>query len=104
MPGVLFDAPITRWVCPNCPIESVTTGFPGPGMGSSQMHQCTNGLLMPLVPEGTACKVETVERDDYVGDELVQTDNEGRPVMATVTTRDDGQDVTVYAPTARNGQ
>jgi len=57
--------------------------------------------MAPLVPEGTACKVEAVERGDYVGKELVQTDGRGRPVMAVVTTRDDGQDCTVFAPTAQ---
>jgi hypothetical protein len=53
-----------------------------------------------MVPAGTSCKVEAVERGDYVGRETVQTDGEGRPVQSVVTTRDDGQDCTVYAPTA----
>jgi hypothetical protein len=64
------------------------------------MHQCRNGLLAPMVPAGTSCKVETIEREDYVNGELVQTDNEGRPVMSTVITRDEGQDCVVYASTA----
>jgi hypothetical protein len=29
---------------------------------------------------------------------MVQTDAEGRPVMAVVTTRDEGEDVAVLAP------
>jgi hypothetical protein len=53
------------------------------------------------VAAGTRAKVEAVERGDYVGDEIIQTDGEGRPVMAVVTTRDDGQDCTVLAPVAR---
>jgi hypothetical protein len=57
-------------------------------------------LTAPMVPAGTRCKVEAVERGDYVGRELVQTDGEGRPWMAVVTTRDDGQDCAVLAPTA----
>jgi len=57
--------------------------------------------MVPLVPKGTDCKVEAVERGDYVGQESVQIDVNGRPMMAVVTTRDDGQDCTVYAPTAR---
>lgn len=69
------------------------------------MHTCRGltGLAVPMVPEGTAAKVEAVEREDWIGSEQVQTDAEGRPVMAVVTTRDDGQDCTVYAPCAGFG-
>jgi hypothetical protein len=58
-----------------------------------------------MVPDGTRCKVEAAEREDYVGKEMVQTDGEGRPVMSVVTTRDDGQDCAVLAPcaTSRGG-
>ncbi|MFD9949829.1 hypothetical protein ACFWYW_55830 [Nonomuraea sp. NPDC059023] len=86
-----------RWDCPKCPSKAVTRD------GKTPMHPCrgVKGLMIPLVPEGTRCKVEAVERGDWVGEELVQTDAEGRPVMAVVTTRDDGQDCTVYAPTAQ---
>jgi hypothetical protein len=52
------------------------------------------------VAVGTKAKVEAVERGDYIGRELVQSDGNGRPVMAVVTTRDDGQDCAVLAPTA----
>jgi hypothetical protein len=55
-----------------------------------------------MIPAGIACKVEAVEREDYVGSDIPQVDGEGRPVMALVTTRDDGQDCTVLAPTATN--
>ena len=53
-----------------------------------------------MVPAGTRCKVEAVERQDYINGDHVRLDGEGRPVMAVVTTRDDGNDVAVYAPTA----
>jgi hypothetical protein len=56
--------------------------------------------MVPLILVGTKAKVETVERQDYVGKELVQTDSEGNVIMATVVTRDEGQDCTVYAPCA----
>jgi hypothetical protein len=67
------------------------------------MHRCRGlaGLLVPLIPDGTKAKLTVVEREDYIGRELAQTDAEGRPVMAVTTTRDDGQDCTVYAPCAR---
>lgn len=88
---------VRYWSCPNCTSAARTVDTKTP------MHRCREmrNLLIPLVPEGTRCKIEAVEREDYVGRELVQTDAEGRPVMAVVTTRDDGQDCTVYAPTAR---
>jgi hypothetical protein len=56
---------------------------------------------VPFVAAGVKAKVEAVERGDYVRDEVVTTDDEGRPWMAAVTTRDDGQDCAVYAPMAR---
>jgi len=67
------------------------------------MHACGGmaGLTIALVPAGQRCKVEAVEREDYIGRESVQSNGEGRPVMAVVTTRDDGQDCTVFAPIAQ---
>ena len=41
-----------------------------------------------------------VEREDFIHGEDVRYDADGRPVAAVVTTRDDGNDVVVYAPTA----
>ena len=69
----------------------------------SRFHICPalRGLTAPMVPQGTNAKVELREREDYVNGENVQLDPEkGRPVMSVVTTRDDGQDVAVFAPTA----
>lgn len=88
----------SRWECPNCDFTDVTYE-PRP---HSRMHACRGlrGLSCPMVPAGTRCKIEARDRDDYVNGDLVQTDGEGRPVMSVVTTRDDGQDCTVYAPCA----
>lgn len=91
--------PIQRWACPNCPITDVTHE----ARPHTRFHTCKGlrGLTAPLVPAGTKCKVEVREREDYVGSEKVQLDPElGRPVMSVVTTRDDGQDCTVFAPAA----
>lgn len=87
-----------RWECPNCTLTDVTSE-PRP---HSRMHSCRGlkGLTAPMVPAGTRCKVEAVERGDYLGDEIAQTDGEGRPWMSVVTTRDEGQDCTVLAPMA----
>jgi predicted RNA-binding Zn-ribbon protein involved in translation (DUF1610 family) len=87
-----------HWQCPNCSQTAVTRD----ARPHSRMHVCRGlrGLTAPMVPAGTRCKVEVSVREDYVGRELVQTDGEGRPVMAVVTTRDDGMDCAVLAPTA----
>jgi hypothetical protein len=87
-----------RWECPNCDLTEVTHE----ARPHTRFHSCRGlrGLTAPMVPAGTRCKVEAVERADYVGRELVQTDGEGRPVMAVVTTREDGNDVAVLAPCA----
>jgi hypothetical protein len=66
------------------------------------MHSCRGmaGLTVPMVPAGTRCKMTVVEREDWIGAEKVQRDGNGRPVMSVITTRDSGQDCTVYAPVA----
>lgn len=87
-----------RWACAarHCTSEAVTVD------GKMPMHRCgqTHGLLVPLTPAGVRAEHRPTERGDWVGREIVQTDARGRPVMSTVTVRDDGQDCTVYAPLA----
>jgi len=93
--------PHIRWSCPNCPTEA-RLAYPKPGQ--SHLHTCMGlrGLMAPLLPFGTNAKVEAIEREDYVGTEQVQLDPQyQRPVMSVVTTRDDGRDTIVFAPTAR---
>jgi hypothetical protein len=86
------------WECPNCQARDRTVE-PRP---HTRFHACAglNGLTAPMVPAGTRCKVEAVEREDWVGKEMVQTDADGRPYAAVRTTRDDGNDVAVLAPCA----
>lgn len=87
-------------MCPRCPVTAVTWNAP------NRFHRCPalGGLAAPLVPDGSGARVLTVERQDWVGAERVQTDADGRPVMAVVTERPDGStDVLVLAPTARGG-
>lgn len=96
--GVFALATERRWECPNCDLTDVTHE----ATPHSRFHACRGlaGLTAPMVPAGTRCKVEAAERGDYVRDQLVQTDGNGRPVMSVVTTRDDGTDAAVFAPTA----
>ena len=86
-----------RWACPSCDLTDVTHE----AKPHSRMHPCAGlaGLTAPMVPAGTSAKHEAVERGDYIGSDLVQL-TDGRPVMSVVTTRDEGQDCTVFAPTA----
>lgn len=87
-----------HWSCPNCTTTAVTQGQP------NQFHDCAGlrGLSAPMVIDGTDCKVESVEREDYVGHEDVRYDGEGRPIMSVVTTRADGSnDAAVFAPAAQ---
>lgn len=92
---------ITRsWHCPECG-KTDQTRDDGTGQ---RWHTCPKlrGLAAPMVLAGVKAKLELREREDYVGDELVQRDPElRRPVMSIVTTRDHGQDTVVLAPTAR---
>ena len=89
-----------RWECPNCTRTEVTHNLP---LGAQRFHACRglNGLTAPMVPAGTRCKVEAVERQADIGKEKgVRFDGEGRPVMGVETTRDAGTDFAVFAPTA----
>ncbi len=92
-------AAITEWVCPQCGKTDQTRE----AKPHTRMHPCPKlrFLSTPMVRKGTAAKIELIERQDYVGKDRVQLDPEKRrPVMAMVTTRDNGNDVRVFAPTA----
>lgn len=96
--AVLLQAPEQHWECPNCNFKQVTHEV-DPHV---RFHPCggLKGISAPMVPAGTKAKVEAIERGDYIGKEMVQTNRDGTPIMSVVTTRDDGQDCAVYAPTA----
>lgn len=93
--------PEQRWECPNCDLKQVTHE----PLPHTQMHPCPKygGFTTPMVPAGTKAKVELKEREDYVRGERVRYDENGRPIMAAETTRDEGNDVSVYAPCAGAG-
>lgn len=67
------------------------------------MHNCVGmaGLFVPLTRDGEKTRQVIIDREDMVGKELVQTDANGRVVMAVKTEHKDGSvDTNVYAPTA----
>jgi hypothetical protein len=92
--GVVRD-----WYCPNCGLRDQTRE-PRP---HSRFHVCPRlrGLTAPMLPVGVAAKVEARDREDYAGREVLTKDENGRPVMSVVTTRDDGTDAIVFAPLAQ---
>lgn len=96
----LLLRPEQRWECPNCTHTDVTYEY----RPHTRFHPCRGlrGLTAPLVPAGQKCKVEALEREDYVGEDIAQYDGDGKAIMAVVTTREDGNDCAVLAPTAVN--
>lgn len=88
----------TSWYCPNCDVTDVTNL----AQPHTRYHTCSGlrGISSPLVRVGVRAKVEAVVREDYVGKESVTLDDNRRPIMSVLTTRDDGQDVAVLAPVA----
>lgn len=97
----LLAVPPRRWACPNCTFTDVTKQ----AEPHTRFHPCAGlgGFSAPMVPAGTKAKVVAEERQDYIGAEDVQTTSEGRPIMAIRTTRNNGEDLAVYAPTAHSG-
>ena len=99
---MVLITPLRRWGCPNCKQTAITRE----AKPHTRFHSCPGlkGITAPLVEEGARVQVTAVEREDYVGAELAQTDNTGRPVMAVRTDYADGRnDVAVLAPTATGG-
>jgi len=90
--------PEHRWECPNCDKTHVTHE----ARPHTPFHICAglHRITAPFLPAGTKAKVETREREDYVGGETVTTDDNKRPIMSVIITRDDGQDCAVMAPCA----
>lgn len=101
-PGILLDSVTKRWYCPRC-TETTATKDVRP---HTPFHSCRGmkGLTTPFVEEGTKAKVVACEREDYVGRETVQTDGEGRPIMAVTVTQDEREDRAVLAPCATLGR
>lgn len=95
-----------RWECPSCHLQDVTYQ----AQPHTRMHACRalKGIVAPMVEVATLEFVKhsvrhvVREREDYVGNEQVRLDGEGRPVMAVVTERADGSnDCHVFAGVAQ---
>jgi len=101
MPAIPLLVPEQHWCCPNCNLKQVTHE----AEPHTRFHTCSGlrGLTAPMLPDGMKAKVEAVERQDYIGNDDVQMDGEGRPIMSVVTTRENGQDCAVLASCATAG-
>jgi hypothetical protein len=92
------------WYCPQCKKTDRTPAQTWVhGERASRFHTCPKlrFLSAPMLPATLKAKVEVREREDYINGDLVQLDPErGRPIMNMVTTRDNGTDARVFAPTA----
>lgn len=95
--GVVMLDPRQMWHCPACGQEHLSRE----ARPHTPFHACAalGGLSAPYIAAGQRGEHRVIEREDYVGGELVRL-VDGRPVMSIVTVRDDGQDCTVFAPTA----
>jgi len=92
--------PVEEWYCPNCRAEDA---IPYRADVHVRYHTCPKlrYLSAPMIRKGIAAKVEVHEREAYIGKERVQYDPElGRPLVSIETTRDEGTDLMVFAPTA----
>jgi hypothetical protein len=92
----MFDVPLLRrpfeeWHCPNgCHCRETLPALPP---GATRYHNCPNlhQLSAPLVRAGADCKVEAIEREDYIGDQVQARGDDGKVYMAITTRYADGR-------------
>lgn len=90
---------VRHWACPNCKATAVTRE----ARPHTRFHACPGlkGITAPLVEAGVRVRVTAQEREDYVGNAIPHTNQDGRPIMAVRTDYPDGHnDLAVLAPTA----
>lgn len=94
---------IVDWTCPPCGLtDQSKVPVANIGGGAARLHPCRafGGMLSPMVPTGTKVKITAHEREDYIGQDRVQLNASGRPIMSITVEREDGLDTVVFAPTA----
>jgi hypothetical protein len=99
----LLRVPFEEWHCPNgCGAFDRQPALPP---GASRFHPCSrlHGLNAPLVRAGTDCKVEAIERGDYLNGETQAMGDDGKAYMAVTTVHSDGHtDLAVNAGLAQS--
>ena len=101
MPAVLLTPGYQDWKCPACGLEERTRPYPP---NSARMHTCPrlHYITAPMVPASADATTVAVERADWLGSEVQETGDDGRPYMAVETWYADGHnDTAVHAPCAR---
>jgi hypothetical protein len=99
--AVLLTAAYEDWHCPACGLAERIPALPP---NAARMHVCPrlHMVTAPMVRAGADCKLVADEREDYLGGEVQETGDDGRPYMAVRTVYADGRnDVAVHAPLAR---
>lgn len=93
----IFELPVQHWECPNCTLTDQTREV----QPHTRFHPCAGlGITAPMVPKGSGARVSKNVREDFVGDEDVQYDTDGTPIMSVLTEYPDGHtDLAVLAPT-----
>lgn len=90
------------WDCSRCDATMATAE----DQAGTPTHRCAglSGMTIPFAPAGQSSGVRLVERGDYVGNEDVQRDDDGRVWSHVVVSTDEADHVAVYAPTAHAGR
>lgn len=93
--------PRREWACPNCSARDTTVE----ARPHTRYHTCPGlgGISAPMLSaqevENRAVRVRAIEREDYAGRSTVETDENGKAIMAVETERPDGStDLAVLAP------
>jgi hypothetical protein len=101
MPAVLLPRAYQDWFCPACGAEDRTPALPPDAV---RYHTCPrlHSLSAPMLRAGTDASLRATPRADYLGREIQQAGDDGRPYMNVETRYADGRsDVLVFAPVAR---
>lgn len=86
-----------HWECPECGVQNVTHE----ARPHTQFHACSKlkGAWAPLIEAGIKAHLVVNEREDYIGTDIPQTDEDGKVIKSITTIREDGEDCHILAPT-----
>jgi len=96
--GIVIDVD-RLWQCNSCGRQHITKASRD-GV-QTPLHQCVGlaGTWVPFVPAHSDAIIRVEERQDYIGNDMVFHDANGRPIMSVYTMREDGEDCHILAPT-----
>lgn len=96
--ATILSVPPKNWYCPACDKQHVTK-ISDP---HSPLHQCPKfrGAWIPFVEAGMDAGFRVNYRQDYLGKDTAITDGDGNVVQSVTTQRENGEDCTIFAPSA----